>query len=431
MNSPYSRLAPPPPGPADRIVVHAGELLTLAGPHAARRGPQQAELGVILDGAVAIRQDTIQAVGSSAAILAAHVGPATVIVDAAGRVVTPGLVDAHTHLVFAGSREREYEARLQGADYLAILAAGGGIMSTVRATRAASGPELAAGLRGHLQTMLAYGTTSVEVKSGYGLSTEAELRSLGAIRLLGEARDPKLPRLCATFLGAHAVPPEFAGRADAYVDLLIEETLPAVVAAGLAESCDVFCDEGAFDAPQARRILQAARALGLGVRLHANEFAQIGAAALAAELDALSADHLLVLDPTEIAALAASDTVATLLPGTGLGLGRYAPARDLIAAGVPVALATDCNPGTCLCENLALMMSLACTAMRMTPAEALVAATINSAWALGPGWAAEVGSLEPGKRADLVIWDVPNYRHIPYHLGVNLVGQVMLGGTLV
>ncbi len=431
MNSLYSRLTPPPAGPADRIVAHAAEVLTLAGPHAARRGPAQGELGVILDGAVAIRGDTIQAVGPSAAILAAHTGPATKIVDATARVVTPGLVDAHTHLVFAGSREREYEARLQGADYLAILAAGGGIMSTVRATRAATGPELAEGMREHLRTMLAYGTTSVEVKSGYGLSTEAELRSLGAIRLLVEARDPALPRLCATFLGAHAVPPEFAGRAAAYVDLLIDETLPAVVAAGLAESCDVFCDEGAFDAPQARRILTAARALGLGVRLHANEFAQIGAAALAAEMDALSADHLLLLDSAEIAALAAADTVATLLPGTGLGLGRYAPARELIAAGVPVALATDCNPGTCLCENLALMMSLACTAMRMTPAEALVAATINSAWALGPGWAAEVGSLEPGKRADLVIWNVPNYRHIPYHLGVNLVGQVILGGTLV
>lgn len=431
MNSPYSRLSPPPVGPADRIVAHACELLTLAGPHCARRGPAQAELGVIPDGAVAIRGDTIQAVGPTAAILAAHAGPATEVVDAAGRVVTPGLVDAHTHLVFAGSREREYEARLEGAAYLDILAAGGGIMSTVRATRAASGPELAAGLRGHLRTMLAHGTTSVEVKSGYGLSTAAELRSLGAIRLLVAARDPALPRLCATFLGAHAVPPEFAGRAAAYVDLLIDETLPAVVAAGLAESCDVFCDEGAFDVAQARRILLAARALGLGVRLHANEFAQIGAAALAAELDALSADHLLVLDPDEIAALAASATVATLLPGTGLGLGRYAPARALIAAGVPVALATDCNPGTCLCENLALMMSLACTAMRMTPAEALVAATINSAWALGPGWAAEVGSLEPGKRADLVIWDVPNYRHIPYHLGVNLVGQVILGGNLV
>jgi imidazolonepropionase len=193
----------------------------------------------------------------------------------------------------------------------------------------------------------------------------------------------------------------------------------------------VFCDEGAFTAEQSRRLLEAARGLGLGVRLHANEFAQIGAATLAAELDALSADHLLVLDPTEIAALAASDTVAVLLPGTGLGLGRYAPARDLIAAGVPVALATDCNPGTCLCENLVLMIALACTAMRMTPAEALVAATINSAHALGPGWAAEVGSLEPGKRADLVIWDVPNYRHIPYHLGVNLVHRVILGGVPV
>ncbi len=226
------------------------------------------------------------------------------------------------------------------------------------------------------------------------------------------------------------MPEEYRDRPDAYVDLLVEETIPAVAAAGLAESCDVFCDAGAFTAAQARRVLTAAQAAGLGVRLHANEFARIGAADLAAELGAWSADHLLELDAAEIAALAAAGVVATLLPGTGLGLGHYAPARALIAAGVPVALATDCNPGTCLCENLGLMISLACTAMKMTPAEALVAATINSAHALGPHWAARVGSLEPGKQADLVIWDVPNYRHIPYHLGVNLVRQIIRGGIL-
>jgi imidazolonepropionase len=423
-------------GPADLIVAHAAELLTMTGPAEARRGPQQAALGLIADGAVAIRGDTIQAVGPSAAILAAHAGPDTRVVDAAGRVVTPGQVDAHTHLVFAGTREHEYEQRLQGAGYLEILAAGGGIMSTVRATRAASAQELAAGMVPRLRVMLAHGTTSVEVKSGYGLSTEDELKSLRAIRLVAEGRAPQqpgeaLPRLCPTFLGAHAVPEEYRGQPDAYIDLLVEETLPAVVAAGLAESCDVFCDAGAFDAAQARRILEAAQAHGLPVRLHANEFERIGAAALAADLHALSADHLLVLDAEEIAALAVAGVVATLLPGTGLGLGHYAPARALIAAGVPVALATDCNPGTCLCENLGLMIALACSAMKMTPAEALVAATINSAHALGPRWAACTGSLEPGKWADLVIWDVPNYRHIPYHLGVNLVGQVVCGGEVL
>jgi imidazolonepropionase len=426
----------PPAAPADLIIVHAAELLTMAGPAEARRGPQQAELGLIPDGAVAISGDTIQAVGPSAAILAAHAGPETRIVDASRRVVTPGLVDAHTHLVFAGTREHEYEQRLQGAGYLEILAAGGGIMSTVRATRAASAEELAAGMVPRLRAMLAHGTTTVEVKSGYGLSTEDELKSLRAIRITGTGRAPgqlgeALPRRCPTVQGAHAVPEEYRDQPDAYVDLLVEETLPAVAAAGLAESCDVFCDAGAFDAAQARRVLEAAQAHGLPVRLHANEFERIGAAALAADLHALSADHLLVLDADEIAALAAAGVVATLLPGTGLGLGHYAPARALIAAGVPVALATDCNPGTCLCENLALMIALACTAMKMTPAEALVAATINSAHALGPRWAAQVGSLEPGKRADLVIWDVPNYRHIPYHFGVNLVGQVVLGGVLV
>jgi imidazolonepropionase len=420
-----------PARPADLIVAHAAELLTMAGPPTPRRGPAQADLGLIHDGAVAIAGDTIRAVGPTDTILAAHGGPGTRVVDAAGRVVTPGLVDAHTHLVFAGSREHEYELRLQGAGYLEILAAGGGIMATVRATREASAQELAAGMRGRLETMLRYGTTSVEVKSGYGLSTSAELKSLNAIRLLAEEPDAALPRLCPTFLGAHAVPPEYRDRPDAYIDLLVDETLPAVVAAGLAESCDVFCDAGAFTAAQARRVLQAAQDLGLAVRLHANEFERIGAVALAAELGALSADHLLVLDPAEIAALAEAGVVATLLPGTGLGLGHFAPARDLIAAGVPVALATDCNPGTCLCENLALIISLACTAMKMTPAEALVAATINGAHALGPRWAADLGSLEPGKRADLVIWDAPNYRHIPYHLGVRLAQQVILSGRLV
>jgi imidazolonepropionase len=304
-------------------------------------------------------------------------------------------------------------------------------MSTVRATRAASEEDLADGLRPRLARMLAHGTTTVEIKSGYGLSTADELKSLRAIRrLANEAEEGRGPRLAPTFLGAHAVPAEYAGQADAYVRLLVEETLPAVVAEGLAESCDVFCDEGAFTASQARTVLEAARALGLPVRLHANEFAQIGAAALAAELHALSADHLLVLAPDEIAALAGAGVVAVLLPGTALGLGHLAPARDLIAAGVPVALATDCNPGTCYCENLALMLALACTAMKLQPAEALVAATINSAWALGPAWAAQVGSLEPGKQADLVIWDAPDYRHLPYHFGVNLARQVIIGGHL-
>ncbi len=409
------------------LIILGGQICTMAGPLTPRKGPQQAELGLIAQGAVAVKDGLILAVGPGD--LATHRGPQTQVIDARDAVVTPGLVDAHTHLVFAGDRAAEYEMRLAGAGYLAIMAAGGGIMSTVRATRAATEDELAAGMRPRLARMLAHGTTTVEVKSGYGLSTADELKSLRAVRRLAAAADTGHgPRLAPTFLGAHAVPAEYAGRADAYVRLLVEETLPAVVAEGLAESCDVFCDEGAFDAAQARTVLEAARALGLPARLHANEFAQIGAAALAAELHALSADHLLVLAPDEIAALAAAGVVAVLLPGTALGLGHLAPARDLIAAGVPVALATDCNPGTCYCENLALMLALACTAMKMQPAEALVAATINSAWALGPQWAARVGSLEPGKLADLVIWDAPDYRHLPYHYGVNLARQVIVDG---
>ena len=414
------------------LIIYGGQVCTLAGPEAPRRGPEQAALGVIDDGIIAVRDGRIVEVWAGGDATA-YLGPATAVIEARDAVITPGLVDAHTHLVFAGDRAAEYELRLAGAGYLEIMAAGGGIMSTVRATRGAGEAELAALLRQRLARMLAHGTTAVEIKSGYGLSTEAELKSLRAVRRVRDAlaEGGAGPRIAPTFLGAHAVPAEYAGRADDYVRLLVEETLPAVVAEGLAESCDVFCDEGAFTAAQARAILEAARGLGLPVRLHANEFARIGAAELAAELHALSADHVLLLSPAEIAMLAAAGVVAVLLPGTGLGLGHAAPARALIAAGVPVAVATDCNPGTCYCESLPLMLALACTTLRLQPAEALVAATLNAAWALGPRWAAQIGSLEPGKWADLVIWDAPDYRHLPYHFGVNLVRQVLVGGRVM
>lgn len=412
------------------LIIYGGQICTMTGPEGPRRGAEQADLGLLENGAIAVKDGRILDVWAGGD-MTAYLGPETRTIEAPDAVITPGLVDAHTHLVFAGDRAAEYEMRLAGASYLEIMAAGGGIMSTVRATRAADEAALIALLRPRLARMLAHGTTTVEVKSGYGLCTADELKSLRAVqRLNAELAAGGGPRLVPTFLGAHAVPAEYADRADDYVRLLVEETLPAVVAEGLAESCDVFCDVGAFTADQARTILEAAQRLGLPVRLHANEFARIGAADLAAELRALSADHLLVLAPEEITALAEAGVVGVLLPGTALGLGQVPPARALIAAGVPVALATDCNPGTCYCENLALMLALACTALKMQPAEALVAATINSAWALGPQWGAAVGSLEPGKVADLVIWDAPDYRHLPYHYGTNLARQVIVGGRV-
>jgi imidazolonepropionase len=310
------------------------------------------------------------------------------------------------------------------------MEAGGGIMSTVRSTRLADLGELHELMHRRLERMLSHGTTTVEIKSGYGLSVEDELKCLRAVRDLNIELQERGsgPRIAATFLGAHAVPAEYVDNPEAYVDLVVEKMLPAVAAESLAEWCDVFCDAGAFTADQTRRILGAARELGLGARLHANEFERVGAIGVAAEMRAVSADHLLVMEPEDIEALREAGTVAVLLPGTPLGLGlkSYAPARDLIEAGVPVALATDCNPGTCPSENLALMISLACSQMKMTPAEALVAATINSAHALERGEV--LGSLEPGKLADIVVWDAPNHRHLAYHFGVNLAETVFVGG---
>jgi imidazolonepropionase len=415
------------------LIIHsAAEMLTCAGDgDGPRKGTKQADAGIIPYGAVAIRGDHILGVGPTEEIIPKFRGEETRLLDASGKTVTPGLVDAHTHLVWAGWRDEEYELRLKGATYLEIMEAGGGIMSTVRATRLASEDELKELTRERLMRMLAHGTTTVEIKSGYGLSVEGELKCLWAIRDLNiEMREDGIgPRIAATFLGAHAIPEEYAKEPDDYVNLVIEKMLPTVASEGLAEWCDVFCDVGAFTADQSRKILQKAKELGLGTRLHANEFARVGAVQLAAEMGAASADHLLVMEPEDIEALRRAGTVAVLLPGTPLGLGlkEYAPARALIDAGVPVGLATDCNPGTCPSENLGLMIALACSQMKMTPSEAIVAATINSAHALNRGHI--LGSLETGKMADIVIWNAPKHRHIAYHFGVNLVESVFVGGV--
>ncbi len=357
-------------------------------------------------------------------------------IDAAGGLVTPGLVDPHTHLLFAGSRERELVMRQQGAAYLEILAAGGGILSTVAATRAASDEALLAHGRRWLGEMLAHGTTTVEAKSGYGLSAESELRLLELAGRLDEAGPVEI---VPTYLGAHAVGPEFRGRPDAleaYVRDVIEVQLPAIAAQGVARFCDVFCETGLFDADASRRILRTAQGLGLGVRLHADEIAPSGGAELGAELGATSVDHLATPSDAGVDALAAAaatdrPTVAVLLPATTFFLmsGHYAPARRLIERDVPVALATDFNPGTSPTPSLPYVMTVACLQLRLSPSEALAAVTVNAAHAVGRG--GRIGSLEPGRQADLVVWNVADVEQIPYWPAADLVRTVVKRGKIV
>ena len=431
------------------LVVGAAEVVTMAG--GPRAGAEQGEVGrrtaaadsasAANDPAVAIWEGRILAVGGLAdleRVLAAegHRLDQFDRLDARGGTVTPGLVDPHTHLLFGGSREGELELRQRGAAYLDILAAGGGILATVAATRAASADELAAHGRRWLDEMLGHGVTTVEAKSGYGLDLATELRLLEVAHRLG-AEGPI--DVVPTWLGAHAVPPEFRGRPDgteAYVRSLLDEQLPGVAAQGRAVAADVFCEEGVFTADQSRRILTAAAALGLRPRLHADELAPSGGAELAAEIGATTADHLATPSEAGIAALAAAaadgrPVVATLLPATTWFLMKdhHAPARTFIDHGVPVAIGTDFNPGTSPTPSLPLAMTAACLNLRMTPDEVLAAVTINAALALG--LADEIGSLESGKQADLVVWGVPTSRQIPYWPAADLVRLVVKRGRVV
>ncbi len=397
-----------------------------------QRGIALGELGLIADGAVAIATGRVVAVGSTQELVSQY--RATREIDARGKVVCPGFVDPHTHLVWMGDRAAEFEQRIAGATYMEIMAAGGGIMSTVRATREVSVDELVAAMRPRLDRLLAHGATTVEVKTGYGLETAAELRQLEAIVTLDRSHPATL---VPTFLGAHAVPAEFKGRADTYVDMVIHEMLPAVVEKSRALGserlpfCDVFCEDGAFDLAQSRRILEAARALGFPLKIHVDEFASLGGTRLAVELGATSADHLVTTPPEDIAALGAAETVAVSLPCTPFGLGHrdYTPARALLEAGAALALASDCNPGTAWNESLPFVIALACRYLRLTPAQALVAATLNAACALGLG--DRVGSLAPGYAGDLLILDAPDYRHLGYRFGTNPVAMVVKGGEVV
>lgn len=424
----------------DLLICHADQLITCAAPQGAKRGHAMAEVGIISDGAVAVDDGRIVAVSSSKEICARYT--ARQQIDAHGHAVCPGLVDAHTHVVYAGDRIEEFEQRLLGKAYLELLQAGGGILTTVRATRAASLEELVTTAKRRLDTMLALGTTTAEVKTGYALDAAGELKMLAAIaRLAGDRNNHAHPvELVPTFLGAHAIPPEYCGCPHAYLDDVIEHMLPAAIAWYRDSSfarhkipffCDIFCEEGAFDLRQSERVLRAALALGMPVKIHADEFNPLGGAALAVKLGAISADHLDVTPPEEIAQLAASATVGVLLPTVNFHLGNkhFAPARAMIDAGMVVALATDLNPGSAPCPSLPLVMAIACRYQKLLPAEALNACTINAAHALALG--DRIGSIEVGKQADLIILKQSDYRYLMYQFGANPVAGVIKRGHLV
>ncbi len=413
------------------MLIHSiSQLLTLAG--GPQRGTELGRLGIIPNGAILITGETIRAVGSSAELRAAY--PHEPALDAQGMAALPGFVDAHTHLIWAGDRAAEFELRLQGKTYLEIQAAGGGILSTVRATRSATLAELLAQTRQRAETLFRYGTTTAEVKTGYGLETAAELRLLAALLAL-EAHIPL--EIAPTFLGAHAIAPEYQGNPQGYVDLICQSMLPETAAWWQAHAAgrplpfvDVFCETGALSLAQSRQVLEAARRLGFPLKIHADEFDNLGGASLAVELGAVSADHLVKTSPADIHALAGSHTVAVALPCTPFGLAdpHYTPAQEILAAGGLLAIASDINPGTAWCESMQLVIALACRYLRLTPAQAIAAATINGAAAIGR--ADKVGSLEPGKQADLLLLSVPDYRHLGYRFGANLVTHVIKKGRV-
>ena len=394
----------------------------------AKKGRAQGEILRIRDAAVRAEEGVLVFVGSETDYRRAYGGrTADVSIDAAGRTLLPGLVDCHTHPVWAGDRGEEIGRRLAGESYASIASTGGGIHATVAATRAASDEVLEALVRRRLDRMLSAGTTTVEAKSGYGLTAQQEIRSL---EILSRLASPDLPRLVPTLLAAHEVPPEFRQDREEWVRIIAEDLVPRCARERLAVFCDVFCEEGVFTVEESRRILEAARASGLGLRLHADELARSGGARLAAELAADSADHLLRIGREEIEALAGAGTVAVLLPGTAWWMrSNPAPARELIEAGVPVAVATDANPGTCNTESLPAVAAHACLDSGLTVEETLTAMTLNAAASLR--LASRIGSLEAGKDADLLLLDAPDDRHLIYHWGVNLAAAVVRGGRVV
>jgi imidazolonepropionase len=416
--------------PDSLIITGASQLLTLRGT-SPRRGDSLSELGIIKDGALLVRNGVIEELGTRAEMESLPEARSAEKLDVGGRVVLPGFVDSHTHLIHAASRAEEYELKIEGASYEEIARKGGGILSSVKKLRAATGEALKKRAHAALKQFAAHGTTTLEAKSGYGLDVASELKILGLHKELN-AEQPL--EVVSTFLGAHVVPVEYrdkAGGTERYIKLLSESMMPRIGEAHLAEFCDVFCDRGAFTREESKRILQAGRQWGMLPRLHAEQLTRSGATQLAVQLKAASCDHLEKVNRADIAALGKSETVATLLPGCDfhLGLKQYAPARALIDAGAIVALATDYNPGTSPTVSMPMILSLACTQLRMTPAEAITAATINAAYAVRRE--KQIGSLEVGKLADLAIFEVADYREIPYYFGVNHCWMTVKRGRVI
>ena len=411
-------------------IIHASQLVTLASEH---KGPRtkkaMSELSIIEDGSIWVENEVIQAIGTTSELkkmYASRIDEAEII-DAFGKLVTPGLVDPHTHVAFGGSREREFEMRLEGATYMDIMNAGGGIHATSRMTREATEEDIFVQTEKRLDSFLAHGVTTIEGKSGYGLNLESELKQLRVMQRLQEEHPIDI---VPTFMGAHAVPVEFKGKEDQYVDLIVHEMLPRVVDEKLAKFNDVFCEVGVFTPEQSKRILEAGKVLGLIPKIHADEIEPYGGAELAAEVSAISAEHLLKASDAGIAAMAKQGVIACLLPATALYLRETAArGRAMIDAGVPVAISTDCNPGSSPTTSMPLVMNLACISMQLTPAESLCAATYNAACAIQ--MEDKVGSLEIGKQADIVLWNVSNYQQLQYLFGVNHVNSVWKKGVKV
>ncbi|MFW9949072.1 MAG: imidazolonepropionase [Candidatus Thorarchaeota archaeon] len=423
-----SAIAKPRKIEPDIIIVNANQILTMNSNYPIPRiGENLSKLGILFDAAIATREDKIVFIGKYSQLhTICSIDEKTTIIDASDKIVMPGFIDPHTHIIFDGTREDELEMKLSGMSYLDILNSGGGILKTVRATRAASLDKLVQNGKEILNKMLEFGTTTIETKSGYGLDVENELKCLKAIRQL----DKEHPiDIVPTFLGAHAIPPEFEEKTDDYVDLVINEMIPAIVDEDLAEFCDVFCEKGIFSIKQTRRILEFAKTFGLTPQIHIDEIEDTNGALLAAELKAIQTGHLLKSNDKGLKAMAKENVIATLLPTTPfcLMLKEYAPARKMIEFGIPIALATDLNPNSWT-ESMQMVIALACYKMKLNPAEAITAATINAACALNRQ--RQVGSIEIGKQADIVIFDIPNFKFLPYRFGINLVSKVIKKGII-
>jgi len=411
------------------LFIHSANYLATVGGHSAKPayGQEMASVGLIEVGALAIYEGKIVAVGTTAEIEnSGWIGPSTRRIDAHGKLVTPGFVDPHTHALYAGSREHELSLKIKGVPYLEILKLGGGILSTVRQTIQARDEDIKAQTLKRLKSMLGFGTTTAEVKSGYGLSLQEELR---ALKLIKELKCEQPIDLIPTFLGAHAVPSGYSE--ETYTEWVIQEMLPRVAKENLAEYCDVFCEPGVFSVKSSERILQAAQNYGFKLKIHADELESAGGAELAGRLKVVSAEHLLKASDEGVSALAENGVIGVLLPATSFNLAKnsYARARDMIEKGMAIALATDCNPGSSPTESMPLVLTLACLYLHLSPEEALIAATINAAHAVGK--ADRVGSLEVGKQGDVLILDVPNLDYLPYHFGVNPVETVIKSGKIV